>query len=894
MKTICHWNLNGFYSKRELLEIYLNNYNVDIICLNETKPTARTTFNIEGYTVAARRDRATHTGGGGVAILVRNHIDCTDLEVDADDICAITLSINRQKTCIISCYWGFAHTSTPNLDKLKELLENHRNTILLGDFNAYHTSWGHKSVNNRGKELKKLTKEFDLHILNNTDEATFFNHTTDNHRILDLAMMSKPARGNLGNLEVDEPIFGELHYHCPLRLSVRTSVKDHPIWAIKSLRNCDWDRFQRETASKVSQLPQLTEISTTREIDHLVSQLTSSISSSLHKSCPTKKFRGGLHRISQELRDRIKLKHELQREIRQHPDYLPLRQAHRELVREIKSRLAREKRAQVEASYGSLDPTKSKTYWKDLKRLTKPKVDRKPARLVDPTTKERTTSDKATADTFAGHLSSVHRVHQDTFFDHTHKQEVDNWAEANKELLTSLDTPKEAADPYSRPITAGEVTALLSRCKNDTSPGEDTIPYIALKSLPGIALDMLVDIYNHCLRRGYFPLQWKHALGTMILKPQKPKGSATSYRPINLLNCMGKLFEKVIATRIQEFADDTNLLNTWQRAYQPRKEANEHIHIINQYLEKAKTSKKTTALLLIDIEKAFDAVWHNGLLKKLHSQNIPPDLLRIVASFLRDRTIQVRTGTTLSEKVHLLAGTPQGSILSPLLFILYVNDIPTMPPCQCTQYADDIGIYTSHRNHNYLRSQLQRQIDHLERWCEQWFIKLNPKKTQLVQITTKRTRTALPVTIRNSPIDTTDEATLLGSTFDRKMSRLPLIASIKRKTEPRIKLLQELTDSGVPKEGLRTFYLSMIRPLLETGYHLTHDHKPSTVALEKIQNRCLRVITWSSNRASTRGLQENLRVPSVREHLQSCRQKALRRYQDSSLQDHLNSILETV
>ena len=287
-------------------------------------------------------------------------------------------------------------------------------------------------------------------------------------------------------------------------------------------------------------------------------------------------------------------------------------------------------------------------------------------------------------------------------------------------------------------------------------------------------------------------------------------------------------------------------------------------------------------------------MWHNGLLKKLHSQNLPPDLLRIVASFLRDRSIQVRTGTTLSEKVHLLAGTPQGSILSPLLFILYVNDIPTMPPCQCTQYADDIGIYTSHRNQNYLRSQLQRQIDSLERWCERWFIKLNPKKTQLVQITSKRTRKALPVTIRNSPINTTDEATLLGTTFDRKMSRIPLIDSIKRKAEPRIKLLKELTDQGVPKAGLRTFYLSMIRPLLEAGYHLTHDHKPSTDALGKMQNRCLRVITWSSQRAPIRGLQENLRVPSMREHLQKCQRRALARYQNSSLQEHLDSILETV
>ena len=103
----------------------------------------------------------------------------------------------------------------------------------------------------------------------------------------------------------------------------------------------------------------------------------------------------------------------------------------------------------------------------------------------------------------------------------------------------------------------------------------------------------------------------------------------------------------ITASRIQEFVTDNDLINTWQRAYQPRKEANEHIHAINKYLERAK-KWKTTSLLLTDIEKAFDAVWHYGLLKKLHDQDQPPDLLRITASFLRDRTIQVRTGTSLS------------------------------------------------------------------------------------------------------------------------------------------------------------------------------------------------------------------------------------------------------
>ena len=155
MKNIAHWNINGFQGKKQLLEIYMRTNNIDIMCLNETKPTANTDFNIEGYSLAARRDRTSHTGGGGVAIPVKSHIDCSDLQVDADDICAITLTLNRQKTCIISCYWGFAHGGIPNLNALRDLLENHRNSILVGDLNAHHPSWGHQSTNVRGKEVRK-------------------------------------------------------------------------------------------------------------------------------------------------------------------------------------------------------------------------------------------------------------------------------------------------------------------------------------------------------------------------------------------------------------------------------------------------------------------------------------------------------------------------------------------------------------------------------------------------------------------------------------------------------------------------------------------------------------------------------------------------------------------
>ena len=117
--------------------------------------------------------------------------------------------------------------------------------------------------------------------------------------------------------------------------------------------------------------------------------------------------------------------------------------------------------------------------------------------------------------------------------------------------------------------------------------------------------------------------------------------------------------------------------------------------------------------------------------------------------------------------------------------------------------------------------------------------------------------------LRNSYIKPINEATLLDTTFDKRMTREGHINRIRGKIKHRVDSLRNLTNWGVPREGLRTFYLSMIRPVLEFGYHLTHDHKPSTDALEVLQNKCIRAITWSSNRTLAKALQENLGVPSM-------------------------------
>ena len=417
-------------------------------------------------------------------------MDATEIDLDTDDICAITTTIDRKKTCIISCYWGFAHRGIPNLDTLKDLLSHHKHSVVLGDFNAYHPTWGHQQANERGQAIRRLCKEFDLHLQNNHNQPTFHNHSSDCYSTLDLALASPAVTQSIIKTDVQEAIHGENTYHCLLALQIRTNIKDHPIWTSKSLNKCDWEMCKQKVMENFDRIQGRGPTNSVASIDEHIEGVTATIASCLLDSCPTIKSRQGLIKISRGLLDKIKLKRDIQREIRQFPDYEPLRHAYRNITKEIKTQLHEEKKAAQMREVEALNPRDSQQYCRMINNLTgQTKPEKKPIKLTNPSTNTKTKSEMETANTFAAQLAKVHRTHSDIYFNHEHKAEVDMWAESMKEHLTPRSAPAAPSDKYSRTITSEDTYRALKSLKNKTSPGEDTIPYIALKNLPEPTID---------------------------------------------------------------------------------------------------------------------------------------------------------------------------------------------------------------------------------------------------------------------------------------------------------------------------------------------------------------------------------------------------------------------
>lgn len=200
---------------------------------------------------------------------------------------------------------------------------------------------------------------------------------------------------------------------------------------------------------------------------------------------------------------------------------------------------------------------------------------------------------------------------------------------------------------------------------------------------------------NQCLRLSYFPQDWKLAVVLAFPKPGKDKLFPQNYRHISLLNTLSKVFEISLYNRLRNFEKQHKTLIEEQFGFRDHRSTVQQLARIANYISTNFNTKMSTAMLLLDIEKAFDTVWHGGLIYKLHEIGIPLYLIKILQSYLKNRTFKVQINEAHSKLQSVVAGVPQGSILGPALFIYYINDIPRHNDTILTLFADDTGILSA-------------------------------------------------------------------------------------------------------------------------------------------------------------------------------------------------------
>ncbi|MBM6549284.1 reverse transcriptase family protein [Streptococcus dysgalactiae] len=281
--------------------------------------------------------------------------------------------------------------------------------------------------------------------------------------------------------------------------------------------------------------------------------------------------------------------------------------------------------------------------------------------------------------------------------------------------------------PFSQPLDRisfeeTDVYKLLKSLNPYSSLGPDKIHPRILKEAATSLAGPLCSVFHASLSQGILPDIWKEAVVTPIFKTGD-RHDPKSYRPISLTSIPCKILERLIKRRIMTHLLSNQLISPAQHGFLPGKSCVSNLLILMDSLTQARDEGLITDAIFFDFAKAFDKVPHRPLLQKLEAYGIGGEVLSWIASFLTGRSFRVRVGDTLSDASPVVSGVPQGSVLGPLLFLIYVNDLPESVISPCLLYADDLKIWNSSDN-----NVLQMDIDAIKCWSLDWDLPVNDSK----------------------------------------------------------------------------------------------------------------------------------------------------------------------
>ena len=402
-------------------------------------------------------------------------------------------------------------------------------------------------------------------------------------------------------------------------------------------------------------------------------------------------------------------------------------------------------------------------------------------------------------------------------------------------------------DHLLAPFHLQEVKQLLHRSPR-RAPGPSGLTYHVLRNLPDSVIQAITDLYNASLACGYFPIPFKTANVRLIPKPQKDLTDPSNYRPISLLDGLGKTFERLLMNRLRIHLDTNDLLPPTQFGFRPHSSTEDAINSILTYVDSAYSSQQKTLIVTRDVQKAFDTVWHTGLKHKLISNfDLPPLFSKLLCNFLTDRRCRILHKHSASHFFSPRAGVPQGSVLAPTLYNMYTHDIPnvTHPDSLLIQYADDVTILARSKLLDTLTARMQGELNSLTLWERKWLIHTHPEKATATYFSIKRatppplfqsTTIALP-----TPIPVTHTAKILGVSIDNKFK---FHYHTKTQTHIARKALSNLFRfRSAAVKTKKHLYNALILPLLTyCPLALKHTARTNTLSLQRIQNKAFRWI----------------------------------------------------
>ena len=865
-------NVNGFRARENQLRKFISEQGENqIIAISDTRLSESTVVkDIDKFSLL-RTDKERHcqmATAGGVGLIVPKSWSCLKISLKCtgdhiEAIAAIILPIgqNCQPLKIMGLYNHPGHYIPQQLlTEFKNITFNGKNLpgLITGDFNSPHVVFGSRTTNEFGSKLVQILNQEELIFLNN-GSPTYFSNSTGLENILDLSIGNSLMSPFVESCYVSGDVGSD---HFPLItvltfkiIPVRKKKVDMKLWARtvdNQMENYDASENIDQNIEQINRIfkesYEISFISTKPKRRNLPLEIRQNIS--LRKSL---------------LRSRQKASTEFSKKIltKQYNRYNHL----------VKQQLRDYDDQQLEKiAEGICNADNTNRMWKIFntyknryKDIEEPEA---PLLLPDGS---YTANNKEKCDEFARYLKSVHQTPDSPFFDNLFKQNIEEEILRHK---VEVDNGGAVG-----PIDLQSMRRLLDETKKGSAAGEDTISYDILKLCSDCTLLKVCHLFNQCISLNVFPNAWKQAKVIMLPKPGRDKYQSCNYRPISLISCMGKTYERHIYNQLMHELKELDFMSPNQAGFMKGRSAQEHIFRLAQDVSNGFKKRHCTLALFVDVKAAFDAVWQAGLKHTIKNMGLSKQMTNILFSFLSNRTLKVFIDELWSEEVRLGAGTPQGSFLSPILYCIFVNSITKIfdaDKLTPSQYADDVGIWSTASDVATAAKNITEGVNKLEAWCRTWHVTLSPIKSKLILFSKcprhgkEIEENGLSIKLFGSLIPVVTEAEFLGVTFDSRLTWEPQTKKVTTRAYQRLNLLRTIStmSSKHNPEMLMTLYQSIIRPIFEySSICSITAAECHTDKLQLIQNQSLRVILKTPAYVATKDLHDASGLVPIKSHL---------------------------
>ena len=447
-------------------------------------------------------------------------------------------------------------------------------------------------------------------------------------------------------------------------------------------------------------------------------------------------------------------------------------------------------------------------------------------------------------------------------------------------------------------VTVEEVRRQLGRLDPNKATGMDNIQAKLLKvSAPAIS-DSLCFLLNFSITSGQVPQEWKRARVSAIHKKES-KLDAGNYRPISVLPVISKLLEHIVHTQVYTYLTDNDLMSPEQSGFRKIHSTQTSLHRIMEHFYSKLQNGELVGMIALDLRKAFDTVDHHVLLDKLKFYGINGVPLQWFRSYLQDRSQVVGVNGSLSDPLSVTTGVPQGSILGPLLFILYMNDLPgCLTKCDSNMYADDTAFYTSAPSKETVMQRLQADLLLVDEWLRANKLSLHIGKTVCMLITSRQRRrhisSDLSLRINDTRIQQVESSPYLGVTLDQNLTFHFHIENTIKKASRSLGALKRASYL-IPQNTCITMYNALVLPHLDycvTVWASVGDTQIQRI--QKIQNRGMRIILQCGPRTHIHDMLSKLKWLSVKQRIRFMTCVLVYKIRNSLTPNYLTDTISTI